>query len=173
MTVRCSIALVGLLASAACGSGAGKADGAAGGSATAGTGGTAGSGGTGGPTTAGTGGTADGGAVLTSCPTGVPSSGPACAGTFSCMYVTGCSCNGCCSAVYRCTDGRLMSSGSDYNDGCLQGTCAGGTACTIGQPETCDDDPDAGAGDGYCTIGNKCICPPGRFNSSSGRCLPP
>ena len=192
MNGRNALLVVSLLASAACGSSASKPDGAAGASATAGTSGAPGAGGTGGGNAdagagagaggtgggnAGAGGTgggnADSGATLASCPTEQPTTQPPCTGTLYCTYPTGCSCTGCCAAVYRCTDGRLTSSGLDFNDSCIQGTCGGRTICALAQPETCNDDPDAGAINGSCTGHGICVCPPGRLNPDSGRCLAP
>jgi hypothetical protein len=192
MKRRIALLLVSVLASAACGSSASKADGAAGGGATAGTSGAAGSGaataGTSGAAgsgaaTAGTsgaagsggtgGGNTDGGAPLATCPTEQPTTQPACTGTLYCTYPTGCSCAGCCAAVYRCTDGRLTSSGLDYNDSCIQGLCNGMTNCALAHPETCNDDPDAGGINGYCGGQGICVCPPGRLNRDGGRCLAP
>ena len=174
--------VVSLLGSAACGGGASKADAAAGGSAAAGTSGAAGTGGgnaagTGGGNAAGTGGTGggnvDGGATLSSCPTEEPTTQPACTGTLYCSYNTGCSCVGCCAAVYNCTDGRLTSSGINYNDSCIVGIgCGGRTICTVAEPRSCNDDPDAGSINGTCSGQGLCVCPPGRLNPDSGRCLP-
>ena len=173
MRIRFPFALAILALGASCSSGA--LGGAGGTDGSGGRGGGAAGGGERGGSGGGVGGAgnADGGVPVTTCPAEEPIGGPACTGTLYCSYLTGCSCTGCCAAVYRCTDGRLMASGLDYNDTCIQGTCGIGVVCTVGQAETCNDNPDAGGINGTCTLPGKCVCPPGRLNPDSGRCLAP
>ena len=60
----------------------------------------------------------DGGA-LAQCPTGRPSVGAACTGTFTCNYNDICNDAGCCYSGYGCSGSSVVFLGS--NDGCLQG----------------------------------------------------
>lgn len=97
------VVLAGLGSGAAC-NGKGKSPGDAGGGASGSGGGMAGTG---------------GGAPITSCPASDPHGQLACTGQFGCQFDAGCTCHGCCFAVYLCLDGRFIQ--TDFNDVCGQG----------------------------------------------------
>ena len=170
---------------AGCGSRTLGTDGAAGGSAAGAGGGAAGDGGG-----AGAGGA--GGATLASCPTTTrPTTGTACAGSFTCNYTDAVRCNVSCYSAYMCSSGKIIFLGN--NDGCFQVTCspdAGtdaadarmdaadaradattATVCTPGAHQSCNDNPAWSSIHGSCTDAGVCVCSDAGTNPDSGRCL--
>lgn len=154
------IAIAGVLVWTACG-GKGKTTGAGG---VAG-GGTSGS---------------DGGAPITSCPSSMPTTQPACSGALTCQFEAGCTCHGCCVAFYSCVNGTFKE--LDFNDVCIQGPpCedggagdaagSGGAVCTFGADQTCNDNPALSSIHGRCTDAGVCACSDAGVNPDSGRCL--
>ncbi len=152
----------------ACGGSTGTTQGVAGaGGGAAGAGGSAGAAGS-------------GGAPVTSCPTERPTTGTACAGSFTCNYTDAIRCNVSCYSSYMCSNGRLMFLGN--NDGCFQVTCSSDagtdadpttTVCTFGMDQTCNDNPFWSSIQGRCTDAGVCVCGDGGANPTTGRCLMP
>src|SRR5689334_12521763 len=109
------MAAVGLVAGAACG-GKGKSQGAGGAAGHAGTGG-AGS---------GAGASGSGGAPITACPSSEPVDRIPCSGGFICQFQLSCTCHGCCSSVWMCTDGTFWP--DETTSGCAGPPCPDGGA---------------------------------------------
>ena len=136
-------------------------------------GGSGGAGGAGGGTGGAGGGTGgSGGITLSSCPPSEPKTPLACTGSFACRYTSFCTCHGCCSTGWRCTNGVFQISGLDADDGCIQQPCPdGGAVCTFGADQTCNDSPLISSIHGHCTDAGVCECTfDAGTNPDSGRC---